>query len=173
VTLLGRQHVSNVAETRDIAVQRETPYHLSATGKTPHMSDTQTRLPDGAEDISSGGFNLFAGPFYRLADEGETRRFAFIALPKHMNGSGTVHGGLLMTFADIAMSRTSRLATGARSCSTVALNCDFAGPGRLGDLIDISVRVSKKTRTLVFLSGDVATEGRPLMTATGLWKIIP
>ncbi len=111
------------------------------------MNDAAMRLPEGAEDISSGGFNLFAGPFYRLADDGEARRFAFVALPKHMNAGGGVHGGLLMTFADIAMSRTSRLATGARSCSTVSLSCDFAGPGRLGELIEIRVRVTKTTRT--------------------------
>lgn len=137
------------------------------------MNDTAMSLPDGAQDISSGGFNLFAGPFYRLADDGGTRRFAFIALPKHMNGSGSVHGGLLMTFADIAMSRTSRLATGARSCSTVALNCDFAGPGRLGELIEIRVRVTRTTRTLAFLSGDVAAGERAVMSAAGLWKIVP
>ncbi|HWA92757.1 MAG TPA: PaaI family thioesterase [Rhizomicrobium sp.] len=136
------------------------------------MSHAAMRLPDGAEDISSGGFNLFAGPFYRLPDAGETRRFAFIALPKHMNASGTVHGGLLMTFADIAMSRTSRLSTGARSCSTVSLSCDFAGPGRQGDLIEIAVTVTKKTRTLVFLSGQLTTGERAVMTATGLWRIV-
>jgi len=136
------------------------------------MNNTATRLPEGAEDISSGGFNLFAGPFYRLADAGEMRRFAFIALEKHMNAAATVHGGLLMTFADIAMSRSSRLATGARSCATVALNCDFAGAGKLGDLIEIRVRVTRKTRTLVFLTGEMSAGERALMTAVGLWRII-
>lgn len=136
------------------------------------MNNTATRLPEGAEDISSGGFNLFAGPFYRLSDDGEIRRFAFIALEKHMNAGGTVHGGLLMTFADIAMSRTSRLATGARSCATVALNCDFAGAGKLGDLIEVRVKVTRKTRTLVFLTGEIFSGERALMTAVGLWRII-
>lgn len=130
-------------------------------------------LPAGAENISLRGFNLFAGPFYRLPDEGETRRFAFIVLEKHMNAAGTAHGGLLMTFADIAMSRTSRLATGASSCSTVSLSCDFAGPGRLGELIEIGVHVTRKTRTLVFLHGQITSGERVLMTATGLWRIVP
>jgi acyl-coenzyme A thioesterase PaaI-like protein len=149
------------------------PITFQGLGKNPAMSDAAMRLPDGAEDISSGGFNLFAGPFYRLADDGEIRRFAFVALPKHMNYSGTVHGGLLMTFADIAMSRTSRLATGARSCSTVSLSCDFAGPGQLGEVIEIRVSVTRKTRTLVFLSGQLGSGGRAVMTATGLWRIVP
>lgn len=134
-------------------------------------------LPEGAEDISSGGFNLFAGPFYRLPDEGpgeeKIRRFAFIVLEKHMNSAGGVHGGLLMTFADIAMSRTSRLATGAKSCATIALNCDFAGAGKLGELIETRVRVTRKTRNLVFLSSELFSGTRPLMTATGLWRILP
>jgi uncharacterized protein (TIGR00369 family) len=139
------------------------------------MDKAANGLPDGAEDISTGGFNRFAGPFYRLPDEGGAgngvRRFAFVVLEKHMNGAGTVHGGLLMTFADIAMSRTSRLASGAKSCSTVALNCDFVGPGRLGDVVEIRVRVSRQTRTLVFLTAEIFSGERALMNAQGLWRI--
>ena len=137
------------------------------------MNVLQPTLPEGAENISAGGFNLFAGPFYRLPDEGDTRVFALVVLDKHMNGSGSAHGGLLMTFADIAMSRTSRLATGAKSCSTVSLSCDFAGAGKLGDVIEIRVRVTRKTRTLVFLSSEMTAGGRMLMAAQGLWKIVP
>ena len=131
------------------------------------------RLPASAENISVAGFNKFAGPFYRLPDEGDVRRFAFVVLDHHMNGSGSVHGGLLMTFADIAMSRTSRLVSGAKSCSTVALNCDFVGPGRLGDLIEARVRATRQTRTLVFLGAELSTADRIVLTATGLWKISP
>jgi acyl-coenzyme A thioesterase PaaI-like protein len=130
-------------------------------------------LPAGVENISIAGFNKFAGPFYRLEDDGDVRRFAFVGLPHHMNGAGTIHGGLLMTFADIAMSRTSRLISGARSCSTVALNCDFVGPGRLGDLIVARVRATRQTRTLVFLGADLSSPNRTVLTATGLWKIAP
>ena len=130
-------------------------------------------LPEGAENISLKGFNLHAGPFYRLPDDGAVRRFAFVALEKHMNSVGGVHGGLLMTFADIAMSRTSRLVSGAKSCSTVSLSCDFIGAGRLGDLIEIRVHVARQTRTLVFLSSQMTAGERVLMAAQGLWKIVP
>jgi acyl-coenzyme A thioesterase PaaI-like protein len=136
------------------------------------MIAATAKLPRDAELASSGGFNLFAGPFYRLSDDGDVRRFAFIALDKHMNAAGSVHGGLLMTFADIAMSRTSRLASGAKSCSTVSVSCDFVSVGRLGDLIDIRVRVTRQTRTLVFLSAEIAANGAVLMVANGLWRIV-
>ena len=88
-----------------------------------------------------------------------------------MNSSGSLHGGVLMTFADIAMSQTSRAATGAESCSTVSLSCDFIGPGKLGDVLEARVRVTRRTRTMVFLSAEIVCGERMLGTATGLWKI--
>jgi uncharacterized protein (TIGR00369 family) len=135
------------------------------------MNAVAAMLPSDAESISTAGFNLHAGPFYRLGDDGDTRRFAFVAAEKHMNAAGSVHGGLMMTFADIAMSRTSRIVSGAKSCSTVALSCDFVGPGRLGDLIEARVRATRQTRTLVFLSAEIVAAERTLLVATGLWRI--
>ncbi|MEJ1969271.1 MAG: PaaI family thioesterase [Rhizomicrobium sp.] len=136
------------------------------------MSDVPDGLPSDAENISLGGFNRHAGPIWRLAADGEMRRFALPVHDKHMNGSGSVHGGLLMTFADIAMSQTSRAASGAKSCSTVALTCDFVGPAKLGEILECRVRVTRKTRTMVFLSADIAVGARPVAVATGLWKIV-
>jgi len=135
------------------------------------MESVAESLPEGAQNISIGGFNRFAGPFYRLPDDGDIRRFAFVALDKHMNSAGSVHGGVLMTFADIAMSRTSRLSTGANACSTVSFSCEFMAPGHLADLIEIRVRVSRRTKGFVFLSADIACEARALMQASGLWRI--
>ena len=85
------------------------------------MSQLPPGLPEGTEIASTGGFNLYIGPLYRLPDaaDGALKRFAFIAEDKHMNSAGSVHGGMLMSFADTAMSRTSRLASDAPRCSTV------------------------------------------------------
>lgn len=136
------------------------------------MTDGSNALPPGAENISIGGFNLFAGPVWRLRTEGDIRRFALVVADKHMNGSGSLHGGVLMTFADIAMSQTSRAVSGAQSCSTVAMSCDFIGPGKLGDVIEARVRVTRQTRTMIFLSAEISAGERILGVATGLWKIV-
>ncbi len=161
---MWRRRISN-APAADIAVQRETSYPFLP------MSDVLTTLPPEAENVSRGGFNLHVGPIYRLPADGEIRRFALPVQDKHMNGSGSVHGGLLMAFADISMSQTSRLATGAESCSTVSLTCDFVGPGKRGDILESRVRVTRKTRTLVFLAADIVVGARVVAVATGLWKI--
>jgi uncharacterized protein (TIGR00369 family) len=137
------------------------------------MTDRPPGIPPEAEIASTGGFNHYVGPLYRLPDgeDGAVKRFVFAVAEKHMNGSGSVHGGMLMSFADVAMSRSSRLVSGAKSCSTVSLNCDFVGPGRLGDVIEARVRVTRKARTMVFLSAELVAGERTLLVATGLWKI--
>ncbi len=127
---------------------------------------------DSAEPISLAGFNKHVGPLYRLADGADgSRRFAFAVSDKHMNAGGTVHGGMLMAFADVSMSRTTRLVAKAGSCSTVSLACDFLAAGKAGDAIESRVRVTRRTRNLMFLSAEVFAGDRLLLTASGIWKV--
>jgi len=138
------------------------------------MAQPLPGLPEEAQEVSSVGFNLYVGPLYRLpdADGGAVRRFAFVIADKHMNSAGSVHGGMLMTFMDVAMGQTSRLESGAKGGSTVSLNCDFVGPGRLGDLVEARIRVSRRARTMIFLSGELYAGDRLLLVANGLWKVV-
>jgi uncharacterized protein (TIGR00369 family) len=137
------------------------------------MSEAPQNLPTDAVRVGTVGFNVFAGPMWRLADEkgGEIKHFAFIPEQKHMNGSGAVHGGMLMTFADVSMSQTARSLFGGQGCNTVSLSCDFVSPGKLGELVEARVSVTRKTRTMAFLSAEVTAANRPLLVATGLWKV--
>jgi acyl-coenzyme A thioesterase PaaI-like protein len=131
-------------------------------------------IPHEAEEISIAGFNRFIGPLYRLGDEesGLLKRFAFVVTDKHMNAASSVHGGMLMTFMDVAMSQSARAGTRATGSNTVSLTCDFVGPGRLGDLVEARVRVTRRTRTMVFLSGELRAGERVLLVGTGLWKVV-
>jgi uncharacterized protein (TIGR00369 family) len=130
-------------------------------------------IPEDAELASTGGFNEFVGPLFRLSDleDGAVKRFVFAAAPHHMNGAGTVHGGMLMTFMDTSMSRTSRLISGAKSTATVSLTCDFVAPAKLGDVIESRVRVTRRTRTIVFISAELVCGESTLMVGSGVWKI--
>lgn len=136
------------------------------------MTNRPHGLPEEAQEISTVGFNNYVGPFYRLPDDGQVRRFAFVIAEKHMNAGGTVHGGMLMSFVDTAMGQTSRAETGATGGSTVSLNSDFVGPGRLHDVVEARVRVTRRARTMIFLSAELSAGDRVLLVATGLWKVI-
>ena len=89
------------------------------------MANPPAGIPEDAEVASTGGFNKYVGPLYRLKDleDGAVKRFAFAAAEQHMNGSGTVHGGMLMTFMDTSMSRTSRLISDAKGLAEAGHGC--------------------------------------------------
>lgn len=132
---------------------------------------TAAALPEGAEEVPFVGYNKYIGPMYRLPDEGGFHRFCFRVEDRHMNCAGTVHGGMLMSLADIAMSRAARAGTEAQNSSTVSLSCDFVSAGKLGEVIEARVRVTRRTRTIVFLSADIVSADRTLLVASGVWKI--
>jgi acyl-coenzyme A thioesterase 13 len=157
-----------------IALQRENAYQGKETPSLARMMDRPQGLPEEALELPLVGFNLYVGPLYRLpdGDGGALRRFTFVIADKHMNAAGSAHGGMLMTLADVAMSQSARLETGANGVNTVSLNCDFVGPGRLGDLAEARVRVSRRARTMVFQSAELYAGDRLLLVATGLWKIV-
>ena len=60
---------------------------------------------------------------------------------------------------------------GTQPYNTVSLTVDFIGPGKVGDLVVAQVRVTRRTRTLVFQSASIAIAERVIMVASGLWKI--
>jgi uncharacterized protein (TIGR00369 family) len=125
------------------------------------------------EEISLAGFNRHIGPIFRLApNEDGTHRFVFTTRQIHMNAAGTVHGGMLMSFMDVAMSQTARIASDASSLSTIALNCDFVSPARLHDKIEARIRVCRRALKVVFLSGQLVAEDRMLLVATGVLKVV-
>jgi acyl-coenzyme A thioesterase PaaI-like protein len=54
----------------------------------------------------------------------------------------------------------------------VSINCDFVGPGRLHDVVEARVHVSRRARTMIFLSAELVADGRLLLVATALWKVL-
>jgi len=100
------------------------------------------------------------GPFYSKG-KGETLSIGLRVLEHHLNARGLVHGGALLTMADIAlgyaMATSEQPPAGA---VTSHLSADFAGSARLGDWVESRVDIQKIGRTLAFanvylLVGDV------------------
>lgn len=130
-----------------------------------------TDAPQGYEALTIPGFAQTVGPVFRHRDGSEMQqRFRFVPEERHMNGAGSVHGGMLMTLADICMGRSANLAAEGGRAVTVSLNCDFVGPGKLDEAIEVEVAVTRRTRSVLFMSATLAGGGRILMTASGVWK---
>lgn len=134
------------------------------------MSTTIAPAPAGYTAVfGETGFNKHVGPVWRSPDGSE---FLLDLRDIHLNGGGALHGGMAMALADIVMGRTVRDALEGAKALTISLNCDFIGPANLGDRIRGTAAITRKTRSIVFVSSELAVEGRPVLTATGIWKIL-
>lgn len=115
------------------------------------------------------GFDAMVGPYYRKqTDDGPVH--GVLAEARHLNPGGVIHGGMLMTFIDRTLGALVWHAIGGRPCATVSLNTDFLAPARPGDWIECRGQVTRQTRALVFVRGELTTGDRTLMTASGIWK---
>ena len=131
----------------------------------------QLAVPEGFRAIEhSAPFGAHVGPFYEKDVEGAVVR-AFRVTERHTNAAGVVHGGMLTTFADIVLAQAGLREVGG-PIVTVRMVSDFVAAGKLGAWIEGTARVQRRTRTLVFVGGELASAGRVLMTASGVFKII-
>src|SRR5204863_314518 len=130
-------------------------------------------LPADAENISAGGFNKYVGPLYRLADGADgSRRYAFAVAEKHMNAAGTLHGGMLMTFADLALGQAVWDATDRVPSVTINMQTQFLKPARVGDMVEVLPELIRKTRSLIFMRGDFKVNGKTIFSASSIWKLL-
>ncbi len=119
--------------------------------------------------FGEAGFNKYVGPVWQSPDKAE---FLFDVRDIHLNGGQSLHGGMAMALADIVMGRSVRDALDGQMAMTISLNCDLIGPARLADRIRGQATITRRTRSIVFISCTLAVEGKPILTATGIWKIV-
>jgi uncharacterized protein (TIGR00369 family) len=134
------------------------------------MSEDGAAPPGFVLSKSRGPFTTHNGPVFHKVD-GDQFWQGFRALPRHCNGHGIVHGGWLSSFADGLLGMAVWLATQARAV-TLRLNCDFLGMVRPGEWVEGTAHVTRATRSLAFVRGEVACGGRQVLTAEGVFKLM-
>lgn len=114
------------------------------------------------------------GPFFmRKADDGSVN-CAFRAETRHMNGSGAMHGGCFMTFADAAAFYIAHEHLGDDRAVTANMNSDFLGPAYEGDLVECTGEVTRAGKRTLFVRGLISTGDRPCLSWSAiLMKIGP
>ncbi|MBL60771.1 MAG: thioesterase [Candidatus Pelagibacter sp.] len=89
----------------------------------------------------------------------------------HINAGGVTHGGYIMSMLDSGMGTAAhQLIEG--SAVTISLNTNFIGGSKAGDKIIGFAKIKKKTRSLIFMYGQLKCEDKLLASAEGIWKII-
>ncbi|WP_420135690.1 PaaI family thioesterase [Rhodopseudomonas sp.] len=136
------------------------------------MTETARSLKaDGWSIVHDEGFIDLVGPMWHRVVDGQ-HEFAIATGPKHRNRRGLVQGGLMMTLADRACGMAAREQSGAPHVATVQLDTHFIDAGEIGDLLIARPKVIRATRSLIFTSAEVSAEGRCLIVASGVFKIV-
>lgn len=92
---------------------------------------------------------------------------------KHCNTGGVVHGGLLMTMADLALCAACRDGLEGERAITVSLNAEFLSAGFEGDFIEAKAELTRRGKSMAFARCVISAGDRQLMTASAVTKRVP
>ncbi len=109
------------------------------------------------------------GPYFKHETECQT---LFWPREEHTNMMGMVHGGVLMTFADFTLCSSATRGTDDTGCVTVNLNCNFTGNTSPGGWIEGSAEITRRTRNMVFVTGQLTSNDEVLLSFNGIGKRI-
>ncbi len=109
-----------------------------------------------------------AGPFYWREDG--VPGVGFYSKPHHGNLGGVVHGGMLMTLADMALFNICWKALEGSMAVTVSLNSEFLAPAPIGALIEASGEMTGGGGSLFFARGMIRAGDQNLLAFSGTLK---
>ena len=116
-----------------------------------------------------GPFLEDLGPI-QVLEGAEPLVFGLRVQERHTNHRGTVHGGLLSSFADFALGRAIEAdAEDGRDRATVSLTVDFLKPVNPGDWLESRTRVERVGSTLAFADCALRVEDREVVRARAVW----
>jgi uncharacterized protein (TIGR00369 family) len=136
------------------------------------MTETpQPRIPEGWVHLAPAEtFSAMAGPiWFRPYSETEPG-CGFLSEPRHANYGGVIHGGALLTLADMALWDICRRVVGRFRGVTVTMNAEFLAPGPIGKFIMATGEATKIGRSLMFARGQITCNGEMLLVFSGALK---
>jgi uncharacterized protein (TIGR00369 family) len=115
-------------------------------------------------------FSGHAGPFYFRPMDDQRPGVGFFSEARHANAHDMVHGGALLTLADMSLWDICRRAAGPFRAVTLTLNSEFVAPGPIGRFIIASGEAVKIGKSIMFARGDVRCGDEVLLTFSGALK---
>ncbi len=135
------------------------------------MSARPEKLAQYRETRLIDPFENFVGPLYELG-EGAARRYAFVVDERHVNMRGVIHGGMLMTLADMTLGQAAWDACDHANVVTLNVQSQFIKGAGLGDIVEVSPVITRRTRAIIFIRGDFEVGGEIIFSCASLWKIL-
>ena len=113
-----------------------------------------------------------SGPYFVPADPA-LRGLAMRVRWEHVNYVSIAHGGVLATFADVALSyQLFLLEEGGLPITTVSMAVNYLAPAKLDDWLVSEVRIERVGGKLAHTSGRIVCGDTTLLTMTGVYNIL-
>jgi uncharacterized protein (TIGR00369 family) len=135
------------------------------------MSTLPEKLAGFTETKLVDPFEIFVGPAYETGPK-RARRFAFVVDKRHVNLRGVLHGGMYMTFADLALGQAAWDACDNAAVVTLSMQSQFLRSAKEGDVVEVMPVVIRQTRSIIFIRGDFQVAGETVFSCASLWKIV-
>lgn len=134
---------------------------------------TDANPPDGFTPAGfHPGFLDHGGPYFLKKREGAPKLVGVRIMPHHINYADAAHGGVISTFADVALSHAVYDAERPRLMpSTITLAVNYLAGAKLGDWLEAVVRIDRLGGRTAYTSGEVIRDGEPIATMTGVFAI--
>lgn len=137
----------------------------------PDAVDAEALEALGWQRTQASAFSAAIGPTWMRGEPG-AREVALLtgemAANDHLK---MIHGGALMTFADIALGIVAVDAVGEPRCATAQLNYHFVRAVTVGALVTCRPQLVRRTRRLVFARGLFEVEGEIVGSADGIFNV--
>jgi len=125
---------------------------------------------DGWQRLPTLNFSAAIGPTFMRGEPG-ARIVALLTGPEIANDfMQSVHGGALMTFADISLGVAVADLLPEPNLSTVQLQYQFAGAVPAGSLVTCRPEIVRQTRQLVFARALYEAGGKVVGSADGIFR---
>ena len=111
------------------------------------------------------------GHFYSRG-EGLSLELGLLVSANHVNSRGSLHGGVIATFADVGIGYLLAFGSGTpRRLVTVSLNVDFIGSASLGDWVDLVLDPPHVGSRLAFANARLSVGERQIARASGVFAV--
>ena len=111
------------------------------------------------------------GLLFRTISENEYQ-FKTSIKENHLNSAGIAHGGFISAVVDAGAGTAAHRAADNNPCVTISLELKFISAVKLGQELIGTVKIQKKTKSMVFLTCELKTSDKIVATASGVWKIL-
>lgn len=130
-------------------------------------------VPSGFDPAGfTPGFLDHGGPYWLGPQVEGVRVVGLRICPHHINYQDAAHGGVISTFADVALSHAVYDAERPRLApSTVTLTVNYLAGARLGDWLEARARIDRLGGRTAYCSGGIWRGEDQVATMSGVFAI--